>query len=181
MKGAVFTGFAAFVEDTYGFTCWLQCVDACKLPSNGEYLTSQIYEDSELVELSAALSDITNQPLSVLHRQFGEHFFSTLFTLTKKHVEHISTLFDFLKAVDSIIHIEVQKADPLAYTPSLFYDAPQTDTLLMRYVSKRKLCYFAEGLVLGAANHFDESVSISQDQCMHVGDKDCLIRIKKIK
>ena len=93
-------------------------------------------------------------------------------------VKDIDNLFDFMRAVDNVIHIEVQKSDPLAYTPTLLYDQPQNNLLVVRYMSHRKMCHFAEGLILGAATHFNQKASISQSKCMCKGDDHCLIRVE---
>lgn len=178
MKGAIFTGLAEFVEDQCGLTVWLKAIEASDLPSNGEYLTTELYDDAELVSLLNSLSALTGSSVEQLSRGFGRYFFATLMSLAQKHVEHIDNLFDFLQAVDSIIHIEVQKADPLAYTPTLFYDKPAENVLIVRYMSSRKMCHFAEGLIFGAADHFKQTVKISQSKCICKGDNNCLIRIE---
>lgn len=178
MKGSIFTGFAEFVEKEFGLTVWLQVVDNVDLPSGGEYLTTEIYDDAEFVALAKELSNVVNIPPEELYRRFGFYFFPILMGLAFKHIEHINNLFDFLIAVDNVIHIEVQKADPLAYTPTLLYDQPQDNVLVVRYVSSRKMCHFAEGLILGAAEHFNQPVTLSQSKCLCKGDEHCLIRIE---
>ena len=180
MKGAIFIGFSEFVEKKYGLAVWLQTVEACKLNSNGEYLSTDLYDDDEFNALIAKLSQTLNKPESEIKQEFGQQFFSTLMSIAKVHVEDIDNLFDFLIAVDKVIHIEVKKADPLAYTPALFYDAPSQDTLIIRYSSKRKMCHFAEGLILGAADHFKQEITLSQQVCMCKGDKHCLIKVTLI-
>ncbi|MFD2164940.1 heme NO-binding domain-containing protein [Thalassotalea euphylliae] len=179
MKGAVFVGFSDFVEQTYGLTTWLKALDSVSLPSNGEYISTEIYEDEELFTLLGAINELTSVTAIDLSRQFGRYFFKTLYSITQHHVADIENLFEFLEAVDNVIHIEVKKADPLAYTPTLLYDQPSDDTLIVRYMSKRKMCHFAEGLILGAADHFDQPVDVSQIACMHEGEKHCLIKVTK--
>lgn len=180
MKGAIFIGLSEFVEAEYGLTAWLKALDQTELPSNGEYISTDLYDDSELTSLLVTLEALSGKSIEELSRGFGRYFFKTLYQVALKHIEHIDNLFEFLVAVDNIIHIEVQKADPLAYTPNLFYDNPNDSVLVMRYISQRKLCYFAEGLILGAADHFGEPVKLTQPECMHEGDKHCLIRIEKL-
>jgi len=180
MKGAIFIGFSEFVETKYGLTLWLQTVEACNLNSNGEYLSTDLYDDAEFNTLIKQLSQRLTKPENELKREFGQHFFNTLMSIAKTHVENIDNLFDFLIAVDKVIHIEVKKADPLAYTPALFYDAPSEDVLVIRYSSKRKMCHFAEGLILGAASYFNQEISLSQQVCMCKGDKHCLIKVTLI-
>ena len=178
MKGAIFTGLAEFVEDKCGLKVWLQAIEQSELPSNGEYISTELYDDAELVSLLQSLSRLTGKSIEDLSRDFGRYFFSTLMSLASKYVENITNLFEFLQAVDSVIHIEVQKADPLAYTPTLFYDKPNDNVLIVRYMSNRKMCHFAEGLIYGAADHFNQPVTISQTKCMCEGDNHCLIRIE---
>jgi len=179
MKGAIFTGLSEFVEQEFGLTHWLKTVDSCQLDSNGEYISTELYEDIELSLLLSQLNKSTGLSVEQLSRKFGEYFFDTLMNIAKVHVSSIDNLFEFLVAVDTIIHIEVQKADPFAYTPSLFYDQPNESILIMRYSSQRKMCHFAEGLILGAAKYFETPVTISQSKCMCKGDEHCLIRIEK--
>ena len=45
----------------------------------------------------------------------------------------------------------------------------------MGYRSPRKMCSFAEGLLLGAADHFAERLTIEQPFCMKRGDPQCVL------
>ena len=47
----------------------------------------------------------------------------------------------------------------------------------MGYRSPRKMCSFAEGLLLGAADHFGERLTIEQPACMKRGDDQCVLEI----
>jgi predicted hydrocarbon binding protein len=132
------------------------------LASNGEYVSTELYEDSELVTLTDALGERVGKTREELYREFGHYFFPVLMSMAIKYVEGITDLFDFMRAVDSVIHIEVKKSDPLAYTPTLLYDQPKDDVLIVRYSSHRKMCHFAEGLILGAADYFKQPVTLSQ-------------------
>lgn len=178
MKGAIFTGFAEYVEQDFGLTVWLKTVDSCELASNGEYLATELYDDGEFSLLLEALSTIVGSDRAQLLKGYGKHFFPVLMSLGAPLVKDIDNLFDFMRAVDSVIHIEVQKSDPLAYTPTLLYDQPQDNVLIVRYLSHRKMCHFAEGLILGAAAHFGQSATLSQSKCLCKGDEHCLIRVE---
>jgi predicted hydrocarbon binding protein len=178
MKGAIFTGFAEYVEKEFGLNVWQQTLDNCELASQGEYLATELYDDDEFVTIVDALAARTDKTREALYREFGHYFFPFLMSMAIKHVENITHLFDFMRAVDNVIHIEVQKSDALAYTPTLLYDQPQENVLIIRYLSHRKMCHFAEGLILGAAEHFQQSVTLSQSKCLCKGDEHCLIRVE---
>ena len=177
MKGAVFQGISEFIESKFGLEVWQDIIDNNDLETEGEYLASDNYGDAELITIITALSSMTNLSPEDIQREFGAVFFQTLLSLVISRVKDIDNLFDFLRAVDSVIHVEVQKSDPMAYLPSLFYDQPDSEILVIRYLSVRKMCFFAEGLIIGAANHFKQEVKIQQNQCMHEGADCCLIQV----
>jgi predicted hydrocarbon binding protein len=178
MKGSVFVGFSQFIEENYGLHIWQQLIDECCLKEQGVYLSTEIYEEQDFPILLSKLSKIINKSVMEIERDFGIAFFDTLLTLAKHHIENIDNLFQFLRAVDSVIHIEVKKSDSQAYTPTLLYDQPSENTLIIRYLSKRKMCFFAEGLIAGAANYFNTPVNIVQTECIHCGDQHCLIQVE---
>jgi predicted hydrocarbon binding protein len=177
MKGSVFNGFENYVEQRYGLHIWQQLIENTELASDGIYLASDAYDDHELSSLISMLSTNVSKTASDIEREFGEFFFATLFSLASQYVKHIDNLFDFLRSVDDVIHVEVKKSDASAYTPAFFYDQPADNQLVMRYVSKRGMCYFAEGLIVGAAKQFKTAAQISQVKCVHCGDEYCLINI----
>lgn len=177
MKGSVFCGFEQYIDDQYGLHVWQYLIENSDLKSQGIYLAIETYDDQELFQLIECLSKFLAIEASDIQKDFGRVFFKTLFSLIQQHVLAIDCLFDFLRAVDDVIHVEVKKSDPSAYTPSFFYDHPEENKLVMRYLSKRGMCYFAEGLIAGAAEHFKTQATIFQSKCVHCGDDYCLINI----
>ena len=179
MKGAVFNGFELFVLQNYGLLQWQQLIDSCDLKSGGIYLATGFYDDNELVNMIQVLSQSTAMSFENILRNFGEFLFPILHNMIKESLPAEADLFDFLISVDATIHNQVQRSDPQAYTPSIFHDKIDENTLLLRYVSHRKMCFFAEGLILGAANLLKTQIKISQDFCCHHGAKECMIRIER--
>ena len=83
----------------------------------------------------------------------------------------------FLLQVDEVIHKEVKRINPDVYLPEFEYIDPAPNELIMLYRSKRKLCALSEGLIQGAANHFDTKVEIKHPVCMHDGHDHCRLEI----
>ncbi|MEM7257918.1 MAG: heme NO-binding domain-containing protein [Pseudomonadota bacterium] len=52
------------------------------------------------------------------------------------------------------------------------------DGLIMIYTSPRKMCMLAEGLISGAAKHFDTTYTLDHSKCMHNGDDCCEFHLK---
>lgn len=55
--------------------------------------------------------------------------------------------------------------------------ASDPDGLVRDYYSPRKLCAFAEGLLLGAADHYGQAINVQQPNCMNRGDPRCRLEI----
>jgi hypothetical protein len=75
-----------------------------------------------------------------------------------------------------MIHPQVLKLYPGASVPR-FALRENGDDLEMDYVSVRNMCMLAEGLILGVAEHYGESVAVDQPSCKQRGDSRCTIRI----
>jgi len=177
LKGTIFVGFAEFIELNYGLATWFHAIEQCSLKSDGIYLATEIYHDNEFELIIEQLTISITCTREKLLREFGQHFFPKLMSMAEKQAS-ITNLFEFLFAIEKVIHIELKKAGMLITPPTLFYDQPKNNILIIRYVSERKMCYFAEGLIIAAANFFNQTVSISQSQCLCKGDDHCLIRIE---
>ena len=175
MKGVVFDILRDMIEEKFGLEGWNQLLE--KAGSHGMYLSSESYDDSEMVALLGAASEMTGHDIPTLLRTFGEFMVTEFYGRFPVFFENSDGLIDFLKSVDQIVHGEVLKFYPDANLPSFSYEEEGGHTLTMIYKSQRKLCHLAEGLISGSAKHFKEQVSVQQPQCMHHGDETCHIVI----
>ncbi|MED5440239.1 MAG: heme NO-binding domain-containing protein [Pseudomonadota bacterium] len=175
MKGVVFDILRDMIEEKFGLEGWNQLLE--KAGSHGMYLSSESYDDSEMVALLGAASEMTGQDIPTLLRTFGEFMVTEFYARFPVFFENSNGLIDFLKSVDQIVHGGVLKFYPDANLPSFSYEEDGGHTLTMIYRSQRKLCHLAEGLISGSANHFKEQVTIQQPQCMHHGEGACHIVI----
>jgi predicted hydrocarbon binding protein len=61
--------------------------------------------------------------------------------------------------------------------PTFEYTETANGDLVMFYHSKRKLCYLSEGLITGAAKHFEQHITIEHPEYMHNGAEKCKLVI----
>jgi predicted hydrocarbon binding protein len=123
------------------------------------------------------LSEITKVEVPALVKTFGEYLFIHLYNSSPSNLSHINNLKDFLLSIDGVIHKEVKRVHPKAYLPTFKYNETPNGDLIMFYQSKRKLCHLSEGLIFGAAKHFQQSIKISHPECMHDGAERCKLII----
>lgn len=177
MQGSIYTSFSDMVIEQLGMKTWNALLEKVAPESEGVYTSGMQYDDSEIMALVGALSEITNTEAKVLVKSFGEFLFERLFASCPTDLTHVTNLKDFLLSIDGVIHKEVKRVYPKAYLPSFEYSDNPDGDLIMYYHSKRKLCHLSEGLIESAAKHFDEKITIGHPQCMHHGDDKCKLII----
>ena len=177
MKGAIFNALQEFVEQGHGYQVWDDALTNTTLPSHGIYTSTKQYDDSELFAIVGYLSEKLAVPIPDLVRAFGVFLFPLLMPQAPQEAQDAPSLRAFLMMVDELIHVEVKKLYKDAQLPEFNYEDHIDDKLTMFYRSPRKLCFLSEGLILGAADHFKETVSISQNCCMHQGAECCEIEV----
>ena len=177
MQGSIYTSFSEMVIEKMGMAVWNELLAKVNPTSEGIYTNGMQYEDSEIMALVAALSEITQIDTPTLVRTFGSYLFIHLYNSSPTNLSHIDNLKDFLRSIDSVIHKEVKRVYPQAYLPSFDYSEEENGNLIMYYQSKRKLCHLSEGLIISAASHFNEEIEITQPNCMHNGAEKCKLII----
>ncbi|MCL9783082.1 heme NO-binding domain-containing protein [Vibrio sp. S4M6] len=178
MQGAVFTAFSDMIIEKMGMETLDELIDTTNPESGGAYTAGGNYADSELFNMVGALSEKTNIPAGELVRAFGEYLFEKLYNSCPADVSQIKDLKTFLLAIDSVIHKEVKRLYPQAYLPTFDYDETPDGNLTIIYNSDRKLCELAEGLIVGAAEHFSQPIQLTHPDCLHRGDKHCKIKVE---
>jgi len=178
MKGVVFDILRDMVEENYGLEGWQAILD--KSGSNGIYVSTQSYEDEELMGLVAAASEITGIATGDLVFAFGEFMIPSFYKRFPKFFEDAPNFIKFLVSVDQIIHVEVRKLFPNAGLPTFDYCNEHENSLTMIYKSPRKLCRLAEGLISGSAKHFGQKYDIQHDPCMHRGAEQCVLKVQLV-
>jgi predicted hydrocarbon binding protein len=177
MQGSIYTSFSEMIIEKMGMSVWNDLLAKVSPASEGVYTNGMQYDDSEIMSLVSALSEMTKIDVATLVRTFGEYLFIHLYNNSPANLSHIDNLKDFLIYIDNVIHKEVLRVYPQAYLPKFdFKEIPNND-LVMYYQSKRKLCYLSEGLILSASKHFNQPITISHPECMHDGADKCKLII----
>jgi hypothetical protein len=175
MKGIVFNLLEEIVEREHGADFWEELLDAAEL--DGVYTSLGSYPDDDLTALVGAASVRLGHSHEAALSWFGRH---ALPLLAQRYPDlfapHASTR-AFVLTLDEIIHPEVRKLYPGAETPSFGFDTSEPDRLVLDYRSQRRLCAFAEGLLLGTGDWYGEALAVGQPQCMNRGDDRCRIEI----
>lgn len=175
MKGIVFNLLEEVVSGEHGDETWDELLVAAGV--DGAYTSLGSYPDEDLLKLVGAASTALGTTPDDVVRWFGRSamplFAGRYPQLFSEHADTRS----FVLTLNAIIHPEVRKLYPGAIVPEFGFDTSDPELLGMDYYSPRKLCAFAEGLLLGAGDHYREAVAITQSECMKRGDRQCHLEI----
>lgn len=174
MKGVVFNLLEQLVARDFGEDTWDALLDASAL--DGAYTSLGSYPDEDFVKLVSAASVALVMPADDVVSWFGRNAVPLFAGYYPQLFEPHHSTRSFVLTLNDIIHPEVRKLYPGADVPEFEFDS-RDGILVMGYRSPRKLCSFAEGLLLGAADHFGERLTIAQPLCMKRGDDRCVLEI----
>lgn len=173
MKGIVFNLLEEVVSEEHGEDVWDRILDAAGL--EGAYTAVGSYDDAEFLALVAAASGLTKTPPDALVRWFGARSLPRFAARYPAFFEGHTSARSFVLTLNDVIHPEVRKLFPGADVPNFVFETPDENTVELGYISPRRLCSFAEGLVEGAAAHFGETVTMRQTECMKRGGDRCVL------
>jgi len=175
VKGIVFSLLEHLVVSEHGEETWETLLEASGL--DGVYTSLGSYPDEDLFKLVGAASEALDAPADDVVRWFGRGAMPLFVERYPQLFSEHDNARSFVLTLNDIIHPEVRKLYPGAIVPEFGFDSSRPQALGMDYFSPRKMCAFAEGLLLGAGVHYGETISIEQPKCMNRGDQRCRLEI----
>ena len=158
MKGIIFNVTEKAVVELLGEDAWDDLLEDAGL--DGDYTALGTYADADLLALVTAAAAKTGHDPADVQRLVGRQALPHLVASIEDFLDPDLGVFDFLESVHSIIHVEVKKLDPNAQPPDVIPERISEDELRLTYRSERGLSPLAEGLILGAGDHYGEPVEI---------------------
>ncbi|MDO5980787.1 heme NO-binding domain-containing protein [Flavivirga spongiicola] len=158
MKGIIFNITESFIIDYYGEEVLNEILKECELHTKEPYVGPGTYPDSDMMEIITRSSEKLSINISDFFVKLGRY---TLYKLVERFPNFVMPYDcpkEFLKTVDSIVHVEVQKLYQGTQLPVFQYAEPNKNELIITYYSKRKLYSFMEGLIDGVASYFNSSI-----------------------
>jgi predicted hydrocarbon binding protein len=177
MKGILFNHLETFTNSTLSPQAWIELCEGLPLQTQERFIANQTYPDSDLYILVEGIAEKAKLSVPNVYKAFGK---MSIFQLMEKHSAIISSYKTAKELLKDLNFMHFTKVRDLYTETELPYFIPQTvdsDHFLLRYVSKRKMCFYLEGAIEGAAAFFNEQLSYTQTQCTQQGAKFCEFRI----
>jgi len=143
-------------------------------------LRDVVYSDEDAMALLEAAAHLNGKPMKVFLEGFGEFL---AFPLLARFG---AILYPRWRTIDVLRHAEdcIQKARRQLGLGSgsfhLYCHEAFASTVVIEYVSPRRLCALAIGLARGIARHFREQIEVTELRCMHRGHESCLLTFRLV-
>lgn len=162
MKGIVFNEFFGLVDETFGPNITEAIILDADLPNQGAYTGVGHYDAAEMQALVTHLNARTDVPIRDLLLTFGKYLLSSFSRNHANYFRSCKDVFEFAQSIEHQIHVDVLKLYPDAELPRLEPTLESEARLSLHYQSSRRMADLAEGLLLGAIEHFGEDVDLER-------------------
>jgi predicted hydrocarbon binding protein len=136
--------------------------------------------DSDAIGLLQAVSDATGEPLEQTHATFGEYVAPHLIRVARPLIDPSWRTLDVVAHADAMIRAMVHDQQDYAEPPTHETVRISETELHLVYMSQRKMCAVATGIMRGLAAHFRETIQIEESACMCRGSPFCSFVIRRL-
>jgi hypothetical protein len=144
-----------------------------------QYTLSQAYEDEQFLALLERACARTSLPLDELLFEFGAFTAATTFARLYSVLFKLSpTAREFLLTVETPIHEVIRETLPEARPPEIAVTDLGDGDLQIVYTSPRRICAMLRGLVEGTGRVYDETIRVTELECMHHGAPACRFELR---
>lgn len=162
MKGMIFNELFEMIDEVFSLETTEKIIKKANLSNHGAYTDVGTYDHQEIIRLIAALSAETGISEIQLQYAYGKYLFQKLWKRYGDVVEPIQDVLTLLKTVDNHIHVEVLKLYPDAEFPKFECTSLENNKMQMIYRSNHPFWHLAEGLMQGAALHYNQKIHIER-------------------
>ncbi len=174
MHGLIFASLRDYTIERLGAEA------ASELWEDRIFETTEAYDDEWFAAQLERVVAATGDSRADVERDFGVFAAQKTFAgLYPAYYSSSGNVFTFLLGIEERIHELVRATIPGATPPNLHVHEMQELGVLVAYTSERKLCRLLEGLVLGTAAHYGDTVEVEEIQCMHRGEPGCVFTVHR--
>ncbi len=178
MHGIIHLQLQRFVESRYGADGWQELNRRAGLDKR-VFTAVQSYPDGDIVRLVTEAVGLTGLPAATLLEAFGQFLVPTYLSVYGSLVKPAWRTLDLIEHTEHTIHRVVRARQPGAAPPELSVERVSKNEVVVTYGSQRRLCAVARGIIQGVADHFAETVVVSERTCMLRGSDVCRISVRQ--
>jgi hypothetical protein len=178
MHGMIHLQLQRFLESRYGADAWRELNRRAGIDRR-VFIAVETYPDEDMLRLVTAAVGLTGVPASELLEAFGQFLVPMYLRVYASLVKPEWRTLELLEHTEHTIHRVVRSRQPGAAPPELRVERISDGEVLVTYASRRRLCAVARGIIRGVAEHFSETVLVSEQTCMVHSEDACRISVRK--
>jgi Haem-NO-binding len=178
VHGIIHLTLRKFMQARHGPEGWLRLLEQAGVASSLGYVRVGYYPDDELRAIVDAAARKTGASVESILEDFGEFAAPDLLALYPRLIKPEWRTLDVLTHTEQTIHHVVRLRSVGAQPPALRCGRVGPDEVVLTYVSPRRLCAFARGLIRGVAGYYREHVVITETACTQRGAEACTISVR---
>lgn len=180
MHGIIMNQLRRFVIDRLGRDAWPELTRAAGVPLPDKPLTvGTTYPDEYLAALLPVAIQVSGLPAEQLLEDFGVYLAPALLRVYEPLIDPGWQALDVIENTEAVIHTVVRQQNSGAAPPFLQVRRVSDDEVVLDYTSARRLCAVAKGIGRGMGEHFGETITVSETECMHRGDRCCRLWFRR--
>lgn len=158
MLGIVFTTLVDMLEESTSTDFVDEVLVEANFEHGGAYTAVGYYPFAEIQTLLTILSEKTGSSIDELLYTYGRYLFGKLVEGHPQVLTNTPSLLDLFDHLEDDIHVQVKKLYADADLPTFTVISREEKSILLHYHSTRELYALAEGLMDGAAEHFNTKI-----------------------
>lgn len=160
MKGIFVKCLEDLVVTKFGKDKWEGSLEDTGLNHSPAILASSDVPDAQVINLVSAVCDNLGISLEQVADAFGHHWVYVYSQIEyNRYYEANKTAKEFLLCMD-MIHSAYAKTIKNAKPPRFYYEWKSSKTLVMHYISQRKLIDFAVGIIKAVGKYYKEDIKV---------------------
>ncbi len=162
MKGVIVDAIKDMITEKFGREAWAEVLEGAGFSRTKVFPLSQDVPDEDVLKIINVICDRFGLDLQEAADMFGEYWNTVyIHKVYKAYFRGIESAKDFLLKMDEI-HRKATENIPGARPPRFEYRWKDSRTLLMKYLSRRKLMPIFIGLIKGVGKNFNTPLQVRQ-------------------
>lgn len=182
MHGMYFSELNRYVSENLDLGAWDEILNAIG-QRHKIFIASEVYPDEIFFEIFKRVSEQTCEPLDTVMEKFGTFMAADMMRIYEPLIDPEWKTLELLENIEEPIkkYAELCGIEHGDAVPNFTCERLSDGELLLVYDDSRKMCRFLQGLVKGFAQNNREFVIVHEIACMHNGNPDCRISVKRLR
>lgn len=180
MRGIFFVQLQSYVCNNFERKTWEKILVQAGLSDSKIYYSHQQYPEEEFFQVLAEALRITKTSLDKFLVDLGEKLVPFFVQTYNSVIQKDWKTLDVIERLELFNYNILQQGEN-ALNQGKFICKRENHSVNVTYISPRKMCYFAIGLMKGFAKHFNEKIIIKHNQCALENAPECHILVSLVQ